>query len=85
MWCCGISNTYVLLLAYNIFISLYIVIPHFFAWWKAKRKMNDLYFSTSFYNKICDVDEMEQSSKNKNRIIENETWNDFMNAMVIEE
>jgi len=50
-----------------------------------KRKINDLYFSTSFYNKICDVDEMEQSSKNKNRIIENETWNGFMNEMVIEE
>jgi hypothetical protein len=47
--------------------------------------MNDLYFSTSFYNKICDVDEMEQLSKNKNRIIENETWNGFMNEMVIEE
>jgi hypothetical protein len=28
---------------------------------------------------------MEQSSKNKNRIIENETWNGFMNEMVIEE
>jgi hypothetical protein len=50
-----------------------------------KRKINDLYFSTPFYNKICDVDEMEQSSKNKNRIIENETWNGFMNEMVIEE
>jgi hypothetical protein len=44
--------------------------------------MNDLYFSTSFYNKICDHDEMEQSSKNKNKIMENETWNGFMNETV---
>ncbi len=69
----------------SFLFSLHIVIPHFFACWKVKKKMNDLYFSISFYNKICDVDEMEQSSRIKNRIIENETWNGFLNEMVIEE
>jgi hypothetical protein len=36
--CCVISNTYVLLLAYHIFISLRIVIPHLFCMMESEEK-----------------------------------------------